>query len=236
METPDELAYLVAGAAMSLSTMTGAAGLGLGLAAGLFVGALTTYVAWTWKAETVRDLEHQVEQWTSNAAIAEQKAKKAQEDSQLAVDQLMKLLVENQQQYEKKFNDITTQISKVASATKQCLSPATVRLLNEDPRPSPTPSGKDPREILGLPARPPADPPGPARPPGKSRPPTSDAGGATGPLASVETTLEEVGGASEYEVARWINFARKTYYEWKEITVFLQGAIRAAPQCFEIVS
>lgn len=42
-------------------------------------------------------------------------------------------------------------------------------------------------------------------------------------------------GASERTVAKWVAFALKTDAELRETVMFLSGAIKAAPQCFEIV-
>jgi hypothetical protein len=195
---------------MSLSTLTGTAGLVLGAMAGLLVGGLTTYVAWTWRADTIRDLETENERWKSSSIIAEQKAQTAQRDSQTAIDQLLKLLVETQDQYREKFDAISAQLESVASTTRRALSAPAVKLLNDGPSARRAEAHKDPLAILGLTPRPATAPAGP---------PADDDGS----------------GASEYELARWVNFARCSHVRQKAVTEFLQGAVKAAPQCFEVV-
>jgi hypothetical protein len=195
---------------MSLSTLTGTAGLVVGLLIGGAVAVGTTLTAWNWRAGQVEDLKLENERFKSSAIIANDKAEKAQKDSQIAVDQLLKLMVDDQKMYEEKFNAINQQVKEVASATKRAINAATVRLLNDGPSPSRAQANKDPLTILGLTAgKPPADP--------------------------TRSAADDGSGASELELSRWVNFARCSHVRQKSLTDFLQGAIRAAPQCFEVV-
>lgn len=129
----------------------------------LFAGAVAVgaaaggLAAWKWQEGEINRLELSNVRFQAAASIAEQTAKQNAARAQEQVNRLGSDLDAAQKRREMEYAELTKQIDLSASATHQCLSSATVRLLNDRPGHRQAPARKDPREILGLTTAPAAD-------------------------------------------------------------------------------
>lgn len=210
---------------MSLSTMTGAAGLALGVLAAGAVGAVTTTVAWKWQAATVAELKSENQRWQDAAGTAERQATRDQANSQFAVDRLIEMIGNRQDEYKVRFNEIDQNIDKVASTTIRCLRPPAVRLLDDSAGSSAAKANRDPGKVHDKNSRPAAAASGhPAKP---------AVGRTTTP--AVSSTEDDGSGVSENEMTRWVNYARQTTAKLRDTEEFFQGVVVSSPHIFKII-